>query len=205
MRNLIITAIAVAFFGAACVPKANAMDYSYRLIGSDTVIVDAEGMIMPNEADVMTAWMKTVPKAVRDRPNFAMVLNSPGGNPFAAFTIGETVRKAGGNTGVAEHGTCASACVIVWAAGVRKSASESSQIGVHGAYLDNGGVENAKAKETDKLYEATFTLKIAQQLKMYGAPDNVVVAAIMTPPNEMYWLTQADAEAWGANLRPLGE
>jgi hypothetical protein len=30
-----------------------------------------------------------------------MVLDSPGGNPFAAFTIGEMVRKAGGNTGVA--------------------------------------------------------------------------------------------------------
>jgi hypothetical protein len=205
VRNLIARAIAVAFFGAACVPKANAMNYSYRLIGGDTAIIDAKGMIEPNEGDVMTAWLKTVPKKVRTRPNFAMVLDSPGGNPFAAFTIGEMVRKAGGNTGVAEHGVCASACVIIWAAGVRKSASQSSQIGVHGAYLDNGGVENAKAEETDKLYEATFTLKIAQQLKMYDAPDNVVVAAIMTPPNDMYWLTQADAEAWGANIRPLGE
>jgi hypothetical protein len=122
----------------------------------------------------------------------------------SARSILEAIRKGGGNTGVEANGMCASACVITWAAGNKKSAATTSKIGVHGAYLDKSKLANAQkdqtAKETGPLYEATWTLQIAQQLNMYGAPDHVVVKTIMTPSSDMYWLTMDDAKAWGADM-----
>jgi hypothetical protein len=50
------------------------------------------------------------------------------------------------------------------------------------------------------LMEAITTLKIAQQLNMYGAPDHVVVESIMTPPDDIYWLTKEDYAAWNVKV-----
>jgi hypothetical protein len=200
MKRLSLAAVAAAFFAVACVPKANAMSYSYRLIGSDTTVIDATGEIAYNEQATFSAWLKTIPADAHNRQHFAIVLNSNGGNPFGAFEMGEAIRKAGGNTGVAENGTCASSCVVMWAAGVRKSVGGTSRIGVHGAYYDRDKLADAgDAKNAPLMGDAT-TLAIAQQLHVYGAPDNVVVQTIMTPANDIYWLTMKDAADWGANV-----
>ena len=114
-------------------PPVKAMNYSYRLIGSDTVVIDATGEIGPDEARMLASWIMTFPPDVGNRPYSAFVLDSNGGNPFRAYAIAEVLRKKNVNTGVAENGVCASACVIIWGAGLHKSVSASSRVGVHGA------------------------------------------------------------------------
>jgi hypothetical protein len=69
---------------------------------------------------------------------------------------------------------------------------------VHGAYYDRDKMPDPNEAKTAPLLEATTTLEIAQQLQLYGAPDHVVVQTIMTPSNDIYWLTMKDAADWGA-------
>jgi hypothetical protein len=204
MNRVLSAALVVATMAGAVAP-ADAMTYAYHAVGKDTLVIDAKGDIGPDAGKIFAAWLQAQPKDAMNRPHFAMILDSHGGNPFGAFDVGEAIRKNGGNTGVAENGQCASACVLLWAAGVQKSASLTSKIGVHGAYFDKTAVKAPTKEAADDaknapLFEATWTLEIAQQLKMYGAPDHVVVQAIMTPSKDMYWLTADDAKAWGATI-----
>lgn len=202
MKPLTLVALAlVACAGLAAGPKpASAMSYSYRAIGSDTVVVDAVGEITYDEEKTLRRWVNSLPRDILNRPYFAFVLDSPGGNPFGAYRVGEAIRKQGGNTGVAENGACTSSCVIIWAAGILKSVSSTSRIGVHGAYFDRDKMSDSNEAKTAPLVEATTTLEIAQQLHVYGAPDHVVVQTIMTPSTDIYWLTMKDAADWGANI-----
>jgi hypothetical protein len=190
--------IALAAARAAAAVPANAMDYSYRLIGRDTVIVDSTGEIGPYEKQTFANWAITLPRGVLIRPNSGIVLNSPGGNPFGAAAFAEALRKAGNNTGVAEGGICASACVIIWAAGVHKSVSASSRIGVHGASFAGANI-NASNKQ---MFEGATSRALAVTLREYGAPATVVAAAATTAPEDIYWLTYQDYADWGVNVRP---
>jgi hypothetical protein len=199
-RMLSAALVAATLASTSC---ASAMSYSYRFVGDDTVIIDAKGEIAFDEAKIFSTWLSTSPAGVSHRPDFTVVLDSPGGNPYGAFDLGEIIRKAGGDTGTVENGVCASACVIAWAAGVKKSASATSHIGVHGARIVDDNA-NAAADKTAPVYEASTTLHIAQQLKLYGAPDNVVVKTMMTPSTDIYWLTREDVDAWSVKLIPAG-
>jgi hypothetical protein len=200
VNRMLSAALVVATL--AGVNDARAVSYSYQLVGSDGLIIRAKGTIASDEVKIFNAWSETrVPKAARQRPNRAIVFDTGGGNTEGAFALGALIHKVGFNTGVAANGTCASACVVIWAAGVRKSASATSHIGVHGASMDQNKL-SAREKQTAPLYESLSTLKIAQQLHLYGAPDKVVVQTIMTPSNDMYWLTAEDAAAWEVNVVP---
>jgi ATP-dependent protease ClpP protease subunit len=207
MTKLTTLAVVAAVSISATVIKAHAMDYSYSLGENDTLLISAKGEIAFEEKDVFQKWMVTLPKDVLKRKNVAFVLDSPGGNPYGAYDVAELIHKNGGLTAVDENGTCASSCVLIWGAGAKKMATITSKIGVHGVRYDPTKVAASTSKaELDKaaketpLYEATTTLSMAQQLKMYGAPDRVVVKAIMTPPSDVYWLTADDAKDWGAEV-----
>ena len=185
--NLKTLVLSVAALVAAAIP-ASAMDYSYRVIGQ-TMVVDTNGDIGPHEQETFGRWLKTVPIHITNLPNLAFVLNSNGGNPASAAVIANFIHTNNVNTGVAEGGTCASACAIIWAAGAHKSVSASSRVGVHGTSL--GG-----------MIVGDWTVAIAKLLRQYGAPATVVAAAATTDPDSIYWLTAQDYADWGVNVRP---
>jgi hypothetical protein len=55
-------------------------------------------------------------------------LNSPGGSVLAAMKIADIVHRAGLTTQVPYRATCASACVLVFAAGVTRIADARLQV-----------------------------------------------------------------------------
>ena len=201
--NRILAAAAVATLASA--GNAGAMTYSYDLVGDDAVIIHAKGDIAFDELKTFSAWLQMVPPTVGHRPDFTVVLDSPGGNPFGAFNLGEAIRKGGGDTSVEANGMCASACVLTWAAGVKKSAAATSRIGVHNASVDQSKLTDEEKKnasnENAPLYAKTWSFEMSQQLSLYGAPDRVVVKAMMTSATNIYWLTADDVKAWGASIR----
>ena len=105
-------------------------------------------------------------------------------------THGSTDGVDGFDTGVAPGGMCASACVLLWAAGVHKSVAPDSRVGVHMTSLSDD------ASRTNLLLNGM----IGRDLASVGAPASVVAAAVATPGDSIYWLTPADFAAWNVNI-----
>lgn len=96
----------------------------------------------------------------------AIVLDSPGGLVAAGTYMAKMIRKARLTTIV--RGDCASACTIMYYAGVRRELS--GRLGVHQA-TDAVGTQNYTAA-----------------MRRFGAPRSVLEAARATPSNRITWV-----------------
>jgi hypothetical protein len=44
------------------------------------------------------------------------------------------------------------------------------------------------------------SVEMSRELRRYGVPANVIGQLVTTDPNKIYWLTNADLTAMGANI-----
>jgi hypothetical protein len=102
------------------------------------------------------------------------------------------------NTGVAGGGMCASACVLLWAAGWHRSVPADGMIAVHGAALPASLVD--ADPNGARMVSNDLDVIIAKDLASVGAPATVVAAVVTTPSTSIYVLTPADYAAWGVNV-----
>lgn len=183
-----------ALAACALASPAGAMDYSYRLDGQRSYVIDASGPIEEHEGEHMMAWLASLPRDIKARHIAAFIFNSPGGSVPGAWDLWNNLWPTV-VTGVAAGGTCASACVIVWAKGARKYAAPDSRIGVHGssvpATVDNSG-----------MIADFFDANIGRYLAERGAPASVIGHLMITPPSEIYWLTPQELADWGVHITP---
>ena len=173
------------------------MTYTYTA-DDKALLVTGKGEIQFDEKAIFQKFMGSLPKDAASKPT-AFMFDSPGGNPYGAFDVAELIREHKSATGVEDNAMCASACVLMWGAGAKKFASTTSHIGVHGVAYDPAKVAKDASKSRLTSSPRTRALRVdhhpcnTQQLHMYGAPDHVVVMAIMTPTTDMYWLNADDA------------
>jgi hypothetical protein len=80
--------------------------------------IEIQGRIDKAVANVAIKLIRSIRPDVDDLMVF---LNSPGGDVLAAMELGEEIRKQWALTTVDEHGECFGACVLVLAAGVRRT------------------------------------------------------------------------------------
>lgn len=71
--------------------------------------------------------------SIEPRSSLRIELNSPGGSLRAAREIARFVRRNGLSTHVRADGRCASACLLVLQAGVRRTAGEGARLIIHAA------------------------------------------------------------------------
>jgi hypothetical protein len=104
---------------------AHAMDYSYRVYGSRSIVINAAGQIQPNEKAIFTGWWSC-------RATFS-ARKPPDGylTPTAARCGARSIYRP-----LQRHTQeRLSACVMLWANGALKSAPDT-QIGVHNASIE---------------------------------------------------------------------
>lgn len=89
-------------------------------------------------------------------------LNSYGGLVEAGYKIAELVREKNMTTNVRQNAKCASACTLIFQAGVKRSAHPSVRFLYHGARLSNLWVENWFEVRYEKGREQALG-KLAQQ------------------------------------------
>ncbi|MEQ8693993.1 MAG: hypothetical protein RIC85_01530 [Gammaproteobacteria bacterium] len=82
----------------------------------------------------------------------ALVLDSPGGDVLEAIKIGELIRDNLMNTDVDMFRQCNSACFLIWAAGVIRSASGANSFGMHRPIYDRAYFSTLSAEEAEKEY-----------------------------------------------------
>ena len=117
-----------------------------------------------------------------------IALSSPGGNLGEGVRLATTIRNTGLATGA--HGTCASACFLMFAAGAKKFVFEDARIGVHSASLH--GVENAGTH--------AVTTQMARKAADFGVPPAIIGKMVTTTAENMAWLNQDDLRSMDVEL-----
>lgn len=117
-----------------------------------------------------------------------IVLDSPGGNVYAAIQIGRAIKKHGFSTFIPAKTLCASACALTWLAGATRYADESSFIGFHAAYTIDKGV----AKES-----GSANALVGAYLADLGLSDLAIVYVTNAPPEGIERLTKNTSEKVG--------
>jgi hypothetical protein len=115
-------------------------------------------------------------------------LNSVGGSLYEGASVARVIRASSLNTKVAAGDTCASACFLVFAAGLTKSVRTGARVGVHAATTDSG-------EETQASRAATAAM--ARIAALLGVPSEIIERMVSTPSTKMFWLD-------GGNLVSMG-
>jgi len=131
-------------------------------------------------------------------------LNSLGGDVATAMKLGRLIRKFRGHTVVEGNATCASACVLIFAAGLSRAAFEEAKIGVHRPALASA------PRNSDMATVQAVSDQIAQELRAYAAEMNVngrlIDDMLFVRPENIRWLSAADRQAYGLGfLDPVYE
>lgn len=169
--------------------SAHAMEYSSRFVGQE-VVIEARGEIEINEAGRFAAFLHGAQPRWGKAKARTIVFDSPGGVMFGGVQMAEIVAHYHLNTGVAHGGECASACVMAWAAGARRSSATDAHIGVH----------MAREGQNDPRPAGDATLFYANFVKRRGAPASVVAGLVSTPPSDVYWLSLDELRQWNTTL-----
>ena len=112
-----------------------------------------------------------------------LFLNSVGGRLDEANRIMDIVAMNKLATVVPDDFLCASACFNIFIAGAQRYAYPDSRIGVHRVSVLHS-VENQ--------YTRGDSLEQNEVFKKYNVPDNIRLAMIDTPANDLHYLSQED-------------
>jgi len=173
------------FISFAVVTTAASADLRSYTSKEGNEIVTLVGTIDVGDAQMLETIIKTAND--HSRKVAAIRLNSPGGILGEGRKLADLVRYGKIATVVAAGSQCASACFLVFAAGIEKFANYNSNVGVHCA-SDQAGVESAA------------TALMGDIAKKFGVPDSIIDKMMVTPPDEIVWLSPRDLRSMGVIL-----
>jgi ATP-dependent protease ClpP protease subunit len=165
-----------------------------------TFVININGDITSQTAvrfeEALTRWDK--------RAIFLVSLSSPGGDIAAAMKIGRTIRSLHGHTRVMDKAGCASACVLIYGAGVSRLVFGEGQLGIHRPALA------VVPQESDSAAVKAVADRIADALRAYAAEMNIATRLIddmlVISPDNIRWLTAEDRQNYGLGfLDPVYE
>lgn len=132
-----------------------------------------------------------------DIENAVVMLASDGGEVSAGLAIGRAVRLKGFSTFVPAGVSCASMCGYIWLAGSPRKLAPTSYVGFHAAY----SLKDGKPVET-----GSGNALIGAYLNQIGLGEKAIYALTATPPEQLRWLTAADAATMGIDVEvvPVG-
>jgi hypothetical protein len=106
-----------------------------------------------------------------DVDELTVFLSSPGGDVLAAIELGEEVRKQWAWTAVDDNGECFGACVLVLAAGVRRTAAPEN-VGLQRMNFDQKEFESM-SRDRAKQKNTALAKKVETYLARMGMPKKL--------------------------------
>lgn len=153
------------------------------------VVISISGELAEGDTEALKLAVKTANGAGKFVSSVR--LNSSGGSLLEGVQLAEIVKYGKMSTNVGQGAICASACFLVFAAGETKFANYTAQVGVHGA-SDRSGRETAGS--------GAATVSMARVAKELGVPAAIIGRMVVTPPDEMVWLSPADLRSMGTTM-----
>ena len=158
-------------------------------------------------------------RQVHQHRQLFIVLDSLGGSVSAAMRIGRLIRNTGGRTVVGSGATCASACVLVFAAGLSRVVGArilNPSLILPGASkpLDFSGLQPLEPAigihrpaladappETDMTSVKTAAERVEKELREYAGEMNIsprlIDDMLATPPEQVRWLSEQERQGYG--------
>jgi hypothetical protein len=173
---------AACFVGLSGAFAANAATINVAPIdSSEMALVTIEG---PGDIEQFQTKTSNLTKAI-------VMFGSDGGNLEAGIQIGKAIRLKGFLSLVPDGVRCASACGLAWLGGVKRLMGPSALVGFHAAYF----VKDGEASET-----SAGNALVGAYLNTTGLPDRAVIYITQAAPDNMTWLTLADAKSEGIDV-----
>ncbi|QQA44099.1 ATP-dependent Clp protease proteolytic subunit [Pelagovum pacificum] len=120
-------------------------------------------------------------------------LNSPGGSVSDALAIGRQLRGLEVETRMTESDICMSACPYILASGTVREVEEGAMVGVHQHFFgENTALPAFLAVEDIQRGQGA----VMEYLDEMGIDPMLMQPALITPPGEIYLLTQAELESY---------
>jgi hypothetical protein len=185
---LAISCATIGMTQMAQVSSANAASLTAADAEGAKTILSLEGEIEPGDGLKLALMIIALKK--EKRYVSAIYLNSRGGKHHGAVQMAEVVKRHKISTAVADGAECASACFTVFSAGHQKFSGYRTLIGVHRA--------STKGQETDAAFAATF--EAARIVSEFGVPPAIVGKLMLTPPNQILWLSLDDLRSMNVTL-----
>lgn len=151
-------------------------------------IITVVGELLPGDGQAFARAAARVPG--RAVVGFA----SPGGSLIDGLQIGQVARLRRFATFVSERDYCASACAVAWLAGVPRIMQPASRIGFHAAFTETAGA---------KVESGVGNAFVGAYLNNLQISFEAIAYLEKAHPNEVTWLTIADANRLGIAVRVL--
>lgn len=183
MKRVFLVTIGFGFAWPACAATIVAAPVGPKETGAIVV----SGTLQPGDDEIFAKRLMQFPKGI-------VVLQGDGGDLQAGINIGTAIRLKNYVTLVPPDSHCASACAIAWLGGAPRLMEDGSQVGFHAAYtLKNGQTTEAGAPNA----------LLGSYLGKIGLPDRAVVYITAAPPEGMTWLSAAEAEKMGIDIKTI--
>jgi hypothetical protein len=170
---------AVALALMVTIAPANALTIRELERQGDIRVVALDGKFEPKDDKRFLDFIIGFERAV-------IVLNSAGGRLEPAIEIGSTIRKRKFATLVHDGATCASACGLVWLAGVSRAMGPVAKLGFHGAHVVRDGQPLHSDAGNSKVVAYLATLKLSSRVIRYVTER---------APHDLNWLDFERAES----------
>lgn len=183
MKFRLVVAFCVA---VGCTAVTHAADIALR---PDRIAISISGKIEPGD------YRRLATLLIASKPRFAFLsavhLDSPGGDVREAMKIARLLERSFTVTFIDKGSVCASACVMIWAAGVERSIS--GKLGVHRISAASNNVDIDKAEKVVR----PAVLDVESFLREQGIPRRIIDKMHETPASEvvmidLMWLIKED-------------
>jgi len=153
--------------------------------GAQAQLIRLDGEIVNGDAQRLDYLVRRA-RAAHKRVE-VLELNSLGGDMLEGVRLAQTVAKLRLKTVIPRAKSCASACFFAFSAGVSRVADSGGRLGVHGVAEREGETGRAKS----------MTVDMARVLGGLHVPAEVVGEMVLTPPDQMRWLSTAELRRMG--------
>ncbi|WP_185985006.1 ATP-dependent Clp protease proteolytic subunit [Aureimonas mangrovi] len=148
-------------------------------------IITAVGRIDPGTASLLESFLEGEGQGAA-----TLYLHSPGGSVQDAIAMARAVRDAEMDTVVPDDGYCASACPLLFAGGVERTAGENAWVGLHQVYaVEIPGMDTTRDLDRSIADIQSTTADCQELLVDMGVDPRAWIHAMRTPSEELYVLT----------------
>jgi hypothetical protein len=177
--------VTIGVAGLLALSAASARAAQFSFASDDINVISVEGEIHSGDDD---KFAQMIPNSQKKT---AVLLSSRGGNVLASLAIGEMIHKRGYATVVPDDQVCASACGLIWLAGISRFVSETARIGFHAAYVSSGDTKSESG---------VGNAMVGAYLTRIGLSYKAIAFLTSAPPDDMQWLHPDDARSIGIDF-----
>jgi hypothetical protein len=140
----------------------------------------------PINKAVATKAVELITSIRPDVDELTVYLNSPGGDVLTAIELGEEIKKQWTSTAVDDNGQCLGACVLVLAAGVRRTAAPN-RVGLQRLSFNQHQFASV-SRDRAKPKQIVSAKRVEMYLAHMGMPKKLFQEMMRQPPDKVLLL-----------------